>query len=54
MAKNFLDKYISSLKSEEKTQRHQENQGSLSSGTKTCSFIYDENGKRKQLNFAIK
>jgi len=35
MAKNFLDKYISSLKPKEKTYSHQENQGGLPSGAKT-------------------
>ena len=57
MAKNFSDKYLSSLKPKEKPFTVREAKGFtlkiLPSGTKTFLFIYEVGGKRKQINLGI-
>lgn len=54
MAKNFSDKYLNSLKPKDKPYQVRDAKGFamriLPSGTKTFLFIYETNGKRKQLN----
>ena len=54
MAKNFSDKYISSLNTKEKAYTIREAKGFtlkvFPAGTKTFLFIYEIGGKRKQLN----
>lgn len=53
MAKNFSDKYLASLKPKDKPYKIREAKGFsvevLPSGTKTFLFIYEVQGKRKQL-----
>ena len=54
MAKNFSDKYISSLKTKGKAYTIREAKGFtlkvFPTGTKTYLYIYEIGGKRKQLN----
>lgn len=57
MAKNFSDKYLMALKPRERAYQVREAKGFtlrvLPTGTKTFLFIYEEQGKRKQLNLGV-
>lgn len=57
MAKNFSDKYLANLKPKEKPFTVREAKGFtlkiLPSGTKTFLYIYEQGGKRKQINLGV-